>query len=168
MLNAEKDKPTTTPEWDIIQTLIDGVTAFEMKNVLGTRQRLTEVFRPEWEPSGLPVAHVFQVLVYPGNTPNWHCHKFTLDRLFCALGQIKLVLFDGRTDSPTYRRINEFNLGEARPALVAIPPGVWHALQCCGQSSALVINMASHAYQYGDPDHYRLPANAPEIPYTWR
>jgi dTDP-4-dehydrorhamnose 3,5-epimerase len=168
LLNASKDKQSTTSTWDVLRTFIDGVSAFEIKNVLGGHQRLTEVFRPEWESSGAPVAHVFQVLLYPGNTPNWHCHRFTVDRLFCGCGQVKLVLFDGRESSPTQGQINEFVLGEGRPALVTIPPGVWHALQCCGPASAVVLNLSSHAYDYEDPDHYRLPSDTPQIPYSWR
>ena len=168
MVEPQKDKQSVTPEWDVVQALIDGVILREVRNVLGSNSRLTEVFRPEWEPSRAPVAQVFQVLIYPGNTPDWNCHKQTLDRLFVGVGQIKLVLFDGREASPTYRRINEFNLGEARPGLVTIPPGVWHALQCRGPAGALVLNLPSHPYNYEDPDHYRLPGDTSEIPYTFR
>ena len=49
-------------------------------------------------------------------------------------GHVKLVLFDARAESATHGLINEFSFGEARPALVAIPPLVWHAVQCRGAS----------------------------------
>ena len=168
LTNAKRDSQTVTPTWEPVQRLIDGVSVYEMKNVLGPHKRLTEIFRPEWEPSGLPVVHVYQVLLYPGHVSDWNCHLTSLDRLFFGSGHIRLALFDGREHSPTYRRVNEFNLGEARPALVTVPPGVWHALQCCGPTEALIINLPSHAYDYEDPDHYRLPSDTPEIPYTWR
>ena len=32
---------------------------------------------------------------------------------------------------------------------------------------ALVPNLPSRAYDYADPDHYRLPYDSPEIPYAW-
>jgi dTDP-4-dehydrorhamnose 3,5-epimerase len=168
MLSSQKDRQSVTADWATVAPTIDGVGVFEMKNVLSTDGRLTEMFRPEWEPSGLPIAHVFQVLIHPRNTPNWNCHKVLLDRLFFGLGHIKLVLFDGREASPSYRRINEFHFGESRPALVTVPPGVWHALQCRGTSGALVVNLGTHPYDYEDPDHYRLPADTTEIPYVWR
>ena len=61
----------------------------------------------------------------------------------------------------------EVHGGDARPAFAVIPIGVWHGLQNIGNIDALVINCPSIAYNYDDPDHYRLPFDSPEIPYTW-
>ena len=44
---------------------------------------------------------------------------------------------------------------------------MWHGLQNLGDTDALVLNFPSEAYNYADPDHYRLPADTTEIPYTW-
>jgi dTDP-4-dehydrorhamnose 3,5-epimerase len=30
-----------------------------------------------------------------------------------------------------------------------------------------MLNCPSRAYDYEDPDHYRLPFDTPEIPYSW-
>jgi dTDP-4-dehydrorhamnose 3,5-epimerase len=168
VVRGTKDRQSVTADWSHVRPVIDGVTVFEMKNVLGTHARTTEMFRPEWEPSGLPVAHVYQVTLLPGNSPEWHCHHDMLDRLFFGTGHVKLVLFDARAESPTHGVINEFVFGEARPALVAIPPFVWHAVQSRGDRPGIVINLASHPYCYDDPDHYRLPPNTEEIPYVWK
>lgn len=40
-------------------------------------------------------------------------------------------------------------------------------LQNLGSQDALVLNMPTHPYNYEDPDHYRLPYDTPEIPYSW-
>jgi dTDP-4-dehydrorhamnose 3,5-epimerase len=50
---------------------------------------------------------------------------------------------------------------------VVIPIGVWHGLQNLGTSDALVLNLPSQAYNYKDPDHWRLPYDTDEIPYRW-
>jgi dTDP-4-dehydrorhamnose 3,5-epimerase len=63
--------------------------------------------------------------------------------------------------------LNELHAGDARPFLVVIPPGVWHGLQNLGSQEALVLNMPTNPYNYEDPDHYRLPYDTPEIPYSW-
>src|SRR5437016_2217812 len=54
------------------------------------------------------------------------------------------------------------------PCLVMIPPGIWHGLQCLGNTDALLLNCPTEAYNYADPDHYRLPWDTPEIPYVWK
>ena len=68
----------------------------------------------------------------------------------------------------TRGRLMELHAGDARPCLIVIPPGVWHGLQCLGPSDALVLNCPTEAYNYADPDHYRLAWDSPEIPYTWK
>jgi len=77
------------------------------------------------------------------------------------------VLFDGREESPTVGRVMELHAGDVRPAFVVIPIGVWHGIQNLGSSDALMLNWPSRAYDYHDPDHFRLPFDSPEIPYQW-
>jgi dTDP-4-dehydrorhamnose 3,5-epimerase len=36
-----------------------------------------------------------------------------------------------------------------------------------GGGDALMINFPSNAYDYDDPDHYRLPMDTDLIPYRW-
>ena len=52
--------------------------------------------------------------------------------------------------------------GDARAAI-----GIWHGVQNLGTADALMLNFPSRAYDYADPDHYRLPFDSPEIPYQW-
>jgi dTDP-4-dehydrorhamnose 3,5-epimerase len=77
------------------------------------------------------------------------------------------VLYDARKESPTHARLIELHTGEARPAFVVIPPGVWHGLKNLGPGDALLLNCPTIAYDYEDPDHYRLPYDTSEIPYHW-
>jgi dTDP-4-dehydrorhamnose 3,5-epimerase len=51
--------------------------------------------------------------------------------------------------------------------MMVIPIGVWHGLQNLGSADALMLNFPTRAYDYEDPDHFRLPFDTPEIPYVW-
>ena len=128
---------------------------------------ITEVFRPEWDPTGLPVVHIYQSRLYPGALGAWSCHAQNTDRLFVNQGNIKIVLYDAREGSKTFGTLNEIHTGDARPSLIVLPPGVWHGLQNLGTQEALILNMPTNPYKYDDPDHYRLPYDTPEIPYRW-
>ncbi len=75
------------------------------------------------------------------------------------------MLYDARPDSPTAGRVNEFRLGERRPGLVIVPPGVWHGLRNLLSETSTVLNLVDRAYDYEDPDHWRVPPDSPEIPY---
>ncbi len=164
---ARKDGQQVTRDWQKPGPLIDGVVAREVLHVPRDHGVITEMYRPEWDPTGLPVVHLYQSRLFPGAIGAWSCHAKTVDRLFVASGQLKIVLYDGREESPTHGRISELHTGEARPCFLVIPAGVWHGLQCLGASDALVLNLPTRAYDYEDPDHYRLPFDAPEIPYRF-
>jgi dTDP-4-dehydrorhamnose 3,5-epimerase len=164
---AWKDKQQVTPEWQKLREPIEGVHAHEVLHVPRDHGIITEIFRPEWDPTGLPVLHIYQSRLFPGAIGAWSCHAKSIDRLFINQGHLKVVLFDGREESPTRGRINEIHVGDARPALLVVPIGVWHGLQNLGSSDALVLNFPTRAYDYADPDHYRLPYDTPEIPYSW-
>lgn len=167
LAGARKDGPQVTSEWQTVQPSIDGVVIREVLHVPRDHGVITEIFRPEWDASGLPVVHIYQSRLFPGAIGAWSCHAKTIDRLFINQGHVKLVLFDGREDSPTHGRIMELRVGDARPAFLVLPIGIWHGLQNLGSADALMVNMPSRAYDYADPDHFRLPYDSPEIPYSW-
>lgn len=164
---ARKDKQLVTPRWQRVQERISGVVVHEVLHVPRDHGVITEVFRPEWDPSGCPVVHVYQSRLFPGAIGAWSCHMLTIDRLFVNQGHLKMVLYDGREESTTHRQVMELHVGDARPAFLVVPIGVWHGLQNLGASDALMLNCPTRAYDYEDPDHYRLPWDSPEIPYSW-
>jgi dTDP-4-dehydrorhamnose 3,5-epimerase len=162
-----KDVQSVTAEWTLLQPFIDGVTLREVKNVPKENGHLTEIFRTDWALDKGKVEQIFQVSLLPGGLSAWHTHRFTTDRLFVNSGLVKLVLYDARVESPTYGMVNVFRLGTLRPGLVLVPPGVWHGVQNLGSEMGLVLNLVDKAYQYEDPDHWRLPWDTDKIPYRF-
>ncbi len=164
---AIQDRQSVTRDWQPLQPLIDGVRLREVKHVPKNNGVLTEVWRADWEMDDLPVGQVFQNMLHPGAISGWHVHQSTTDRIFVNSGLMKLVLYDARTAATTFGRINEFRLGDMRPALVVVPPGVWHAVQNLASEPSRLLNLVDKAYSYEAPDHWRLPVDAPQIPYRF-
>ena len=164
---SAKDPRSITSDWTPLQELIDGVKLREVRNVPKENGLLTEVFRADWALDAGGVGQVFQVVLAPGGLSAWHAHQFTTDRLFASHGLVKVVLFDARTRSPTHGRLNEFRVGLLRPTLIVVPPGVWHGVQNISREPGCLLNMPDRAYSYDDPDHWRLPPDSPEIPYSF-
>ena len=80
------------------------------------------------------------------------------DNMIVVKGMMKIVLYDSRMDSPTYKEVNEFFLGDQyNPQLLQIPPLVFHGFKCISESEALVINIPTEVYNYSLPDEYRVP-----------
>jgi dTDP-4-dehydrorhamnose 3,5-epimerase len=79
---------------------------------------------------------------------------------------VKLVLIDTRPGSPTEGTVNEFWLGTQNPLVVQVPNLVYHGWKNIGHDMALVINIPSEPYRYGDPDEYRIDPHG-TLPYDW-
>jgi len=58
-------------------------------------------------------------------------------------------------------------LGLVHPALVHIPPGVWHGFTSVGGELATMLNLPSRHYDHEQPDELRRDPFDPEIPFEW-
>ena len=164
---AKKDGQLVTDEWQVVKGGLEGVVTREVLHVPRDHGIITETFRPEWDPTGLPIVHVYQARLFPGAIGAWSCHMKSVDRLFVNQGHLKVVLYDGREESPTHGMLKEYHVGDARPTFIVLPTGIWHGLQNLGANDALVLNFPTMAYDYADPDHWRLPMDSDQIPYHW-
>jgi dTDP-4-dehydrorhamnose 3,5-epimerase len=163
---ATKDEQSVTADWAVLRETIDGVRLIEVRNVIGESGHTTEILRSDWFPDGeVALDQVFQVTLDGHAVSAWHVHMQTTDRLFVNVGQVKVVLYDARPGSPTHGLVNDFRLGDRRPGLVIVPAGVWHGIKNLQTSEARVLNLVDRAYEYEDPDHWRLPPDTTEIPY---
>jgi dTDP-4-dehydrorhamnose 3,5-epimerase len=164
---AVKDSQSITPSWEkLAARQIDGVIVKEVRHVPTAYGFLTELFRSDWDLGTCTQA--FQSRFQPGAVSAWHAHAVTCDRIFVNSGMLHIVLFDSRKTSQTYGVVSEFRLGDARPGLLIVPPYVWHGVHNDSSTEAMLINFVDHAYDYEDPDHWRLAVDSPEIPYRFK
>ena len=146
--------------------MIDGVRTRKLPLIPDERGYLMEVLRSDWEEYDR-FGQVYVTAVYPGVVKGWHYHRIQTDHFVCVTGMAKVVLYDGREDSPTCGEVNEFFMGQQNPILLKIPPGVMHGFKGIGTEMTLIVNVPTELYNYDQPDEYRLPAHTNEIPYDW-
>lgn len=87
------------------------------------------------------IGEVYFSEVEPGCVKAWKCHTRQTQRFAVPVGQLKIVLYDDRPESPTRGRIMEVLLG--RPdnyALLQIPPRVWYGFTAAGSVPAVICN----------------------------
>ena len=147
--------------------LIDGVIIKELKPILDERGYLQECFRSDW-PQYEKFGQSYITVAFPNVVKAWHCHKIQTDNMVCISGNAKLVLYDGREESSTYKKINEIFFGEKTPLLVTIPPNIWHGFKAMGGEKMMVINTPTELYNYSETDEYRLPYDTADIDYDWK
>jgi dTDP-4-dehydrorhamnose 3,5-epimerase len=146
--------------------VIDGVMTKKLKVIPDERGRLMECLRSDDE-LFVKFGQMYMTTTLPGVVKGWHLHHVQLDNIVCVKGMIKLVLYDGREDSPTHAQLDEYFLGEHNPLLVRVPAGVWHGWKCVSAEEAFIVNAPTEVYAYDAPDQDELPHDTPSIPYDW-
>jgi len=145
---------------------IEGVKVKQLKVLPDDRGQLAEILRSDWD-EFVKFGQVYYTTARPGVVKAWHYHKIQTDYFFCIKGKAKVALYDSRPESPTYKEINEFMVGEINPALIVIPPLVFHGFKAISEQEAIMINIPTELYNYDNPDEYRLPFDSREIGYVW-
>jgi len=146
---------------------IDGVRIVRLKKVVNDRGHLMEVQRRD-DGHFIGFGQAYVTCTRPGVIKAWYRHHEQIDQIALIRGAATVALFDDRPHSASTGRTVECVLTEDSPALVQIPPGVWHGFQAQGPEPLYLLHLNSVAQKVGDPDEDRLPPDSLAIPYSWR
>ncbi|MCB1501745.1 MAG: dTDP-4-dehydrorhamnose 3,5-epimerase family protein [Bauldia sp.] len=164
---ARRDGQTSLPSGAPTRRLTHGVVIRDLPTFADERGSVTELYDLRWNfhPDPLVFAHTFTIR--PGFVKGWGLHKKHEDRYAIFSGEMALVLFDPRPNSPTCGEVCRIILSEHRRQLVNVPRFVWHADHNIGTTDVLVVSFPTMAYDHADPDKYRLPLDTDLIPYSF-
>jgi len=102
--------------------------------------------------------------VYPNITKAWHRHQFQTDCWCVVEGMVKAAIMDD-TDPDGIKGINARRwtvcIGDKNPAILVIPPKLWHGMATLGTSDAHLLYYVTQEYDPTNPDEQRQP-------YDWR
>ena len=104
----------------------------------------------------------------PGIIKAFHWHKYQEDLLYVLEGEIQLVLYDPRENSPTKGKTLVILLKESHePKVALIPKKVFHGYKVLGNKEARVLYMMNNTYNPENPDEQRVPKDDPTINFDW-
>lgn len=146
--------------------MIDGVKIKNLRVIPDERGWLMEMLRCD-DDMFQQFGQVYLSVVYPGTVKAWHCHEKQTDYFTVVKGMAKIAIYDNRENSPTYKEVNEFFIGERNPVLISIPPLVMHGMKGIGLEPAYLINCPTEPYNYSQPDEIRVEPYNNDIPYDW-
>jgi dTDP-4-dehydrorhamnose 3,5-epimerase len=104
--------------------------------------------------------------VQPGVVRAWKKHTRQTQHFAAPVGRIRVALYDGRSDSPSFGAVCAQVLG--RPdayGLLRIPPGIWYGFAAEGNERALIANCTDMPHVPEETE--RLPRDTDRIPYAW-
>jgi len=156
---------------DLRHDPIDGVRFRPVRPVPHEDGTVAEVARSVWDEVDQEIVQVHITTTLAGRTRAWGLHQRSTDRLFVVKGLVSIVVYDGRTDSPTLGHLNEFRCSERNPGLLVVPPDLYHGWKNIGIDEAYIINMPSDQYDQASPDALDLPYDHPSahdiVPFRW-
>ena len=143
---------------------IDGVIISPLNQIFDERGKVMHMMSVN-SPSFKDFGEIYFSSTHPGVIKAWHLHKEMTLNYAVIYGEIKFVLYDDRTDSPTKGNIQEIFVSPENYVLVTVPPLVWNGFKSIGAKSAIVANCAT--LPHNPNEIVRKFPNDPFIPYKW-
>jgi dTDP-4-dehydrorhamnose 3,5-epimerase len=147
--------------------MIEGVVVKKLMRHVDERGYLMEILRRD-DTLFQQFGQAYVSACFPGMVKAWHCHRLQTDHFCCLSGNLKVGLYDDREDSSTSGETQTIVIGMLNPALVVIPPLVWHGFMAVGGETAIVLNLPTELYNHQQPDELRREAFDPDIPFDWK
>ena len=164
---SARDERTTDETRESYTLLPYGSSFYDSVCNVDDRGSVTELFDSRWNWHAEPLVFSYMFTIRPGVVKGWGLHKLHEDRYMVLKGEMLLVMYDPRPDSPTLGMLSKVYLTGSRPRLINIPRFVWHADHNIGMEDVMVINFPTTPYDHKNPDKYRLPLDTDLIPYDF-
>jgi len=144
--------------------MIEGVQIIPLKTMMDERGMVRHMMKCT-DPYFRHFGEIYFSTIFPGAIKAWHVHRKMELNYAVISGNIKLVLFDARTDSATHGEIQEIYMGEDNYTLVKVPPHVVNGFKSIGNEKAIVANCSDIPH---DPREIeRIDPFDPSIGYNW-
>lgn len=108
---------------------------------------------------------VYFSFIIPGHIKGWKKHLKQTQNFSVPIGNIKLVMYDGRQSSSTYDQVQEINIGIDNYRLVQIPPGIWYSFTALGNERAMIANCTDIPHNPDESEKKDIFDKT--IPYSW-
>ena len=144
--------------------MIEGIQIIPLKTIIDDRGMVRHMLKCT-ESHFSQFGAIYFSVIFPNAIKAWHLHKKMEINYAVISGNIKLVLYDSRKNSPTYGETQEIYMGEDNYVLVKVPPLIVNGFKSLGNEKAIVANSASIPH---DPEEIeRFDPFDPKIGYDW-
>lgn len=144
--------------------MIHDVIVTPLRQIFDERGKVMHMLRKD-APVFNKFGEIYFSCTYPGVVKAWHLHKEMTLNYAVISGQLKIVLYDPREESPTKGMVQELFVSPENYNLVTVPPGVWNGFKGVGDSMSIVANCAD--LPHNPNEIIRKPAFDTSIPYDW-
>ena len=147
--------------------IIDGVILSPLKVIQDPRGNVLHMLKSSFNMfDGFGECYFSEI--NPGFVKAWKQHLVQIQNLVVPVGDIEIVLFDSRKDSPTYEVLNIFQIGRTTNySRIRIPNGIWYGFRSLNNMMALISNCAN--LEHDPNDSFIMDYTIDSfIPFKWK
>ena len=148
-----------------MKSKISGVNFYDLSEIIDDRGSVLHMIRSDSDGfEAFGECYLSEIL--PDKIKAWKKHKEQTQNISVPIGEIILVIYDGRKESNTFKNMIIANLG--RPdnyKRVKIPPGLWYGFKCISKSKALIINCPN--IPHDNNESVSIQYDSIKVPYNW-
>ncbi len=144
--------------------MIKGVKVIPLRKIADERGAIYHMLRSD-DKHFSKFGEIYFSKIYPGAIKAWHLHHRMTLNYAVVVGNIRLVLYDARKSSETYKELQEIFIGEDNYCLVSIPPGIVNGFKSVGNRMAIVANCSD--IPHDEKEIERIDPFDKEIGYNW-
>jgi dTDP-4-dehydrorhamnose 3,5-epimerase len=145
--------------------LIAGVVVRPLRRISDERGDIMLMLRAD-SPSFSKFGEIYFSYVNPGFVKAWKRHDVMTQNLAVPSGKLRVVLFDARADSQSFKVIQTVDCGGDNYCLITIPPGVWYGFKGLSATPALIANCTDFPHDDGESETADHSDNT-VVPYNW-
>ena len=145
--------------------MINGVVIKPLKKIPDERGSIMHMLRSD-DDVYTHFGEIYFSTSYPGVIKGWHEHTKQTQFYTVVQGMVKLVLYDNRKQSSTYKELMELFIGDLNYVLVKIPVGIINGYKCIGDKTAILANCADIPH-IPDGEMLRYDPFSKKVPYKW-
>ena len=103
----------------------------------------------------------------PGIIKAFHWHEQQDDIFYVISGSAKVVLYDLREESTTYKHVDELDMNDNDQKLLFVPRKVAHGYKVLGKKDLVMLYIMNKPYNRKKPDEQRIPLDDKNIGIDW-
>ena len=145
--------------------MIHDVKITQLKTIPDDRGKIMHMLRTDSEVFSR-FGEIYFSTVFYNSIKAWHLHKHSTLNYACVSGEVKLVLFDDRENSPTKNQNQELILSPNNYFLVTIPPLIWNGFKGISKTESIIANCLT--FPHDEREMVRKDPSDRKFNYNWK
>lgn len=144
--------------------MVEGVIIEPLKQIADERGKVMHMLRAD-SPLFTQFGEVYFSVVNPGHIKAWKKHTKMIQQITVPIGKVRLVIYDIRSDSTSYKNFEIIEFGEDNYCLIRIPPLVWYGFKGISSQPSLIACITDIPHDPSEKEQRFFHDKT--IPYEW-